>query len=118
MKAIIKRLHSPDIYNLSDFVPEKADSFYILLQLIVSPLNIDGEESFDVILCTPKWLIENHQKSDIIIGRHHLIVFEYNYNRIYDKLKRIVENIEGHTWNDIAEQLSRLGKWEFEDYHK
>ncbi|MDM8178144.1 immunity 8 family protein [Olivibacter sp. 47] len=118
MKAKLKYIHSPDILDLSEFIPEKQNNFSILLQLIVAPLNGEGEESFDIVLCTPQWLIENHQISDIIIGRHYLIVFEYNYSRIYNKLKELIENIDGENWDDIGMKVGRIGKWEFEDYQE
>lgn len=117
MKASLIRIHSPDVFNLAEFIPKNSDNFGVLLQLIVGPLNDDGEESFDVMLCTPQWLIANHSPSDVIIGRHYLIVFEYNYQRIYNRLKRIVESVEAETWDDIAILIGRVGKWEFEDYN-
>jgi len=33
-------------------------------------------------------------------------------------LARRVERCEGRTWEDVAEQLARLGYWEFEDYRE
>ena len=118
MKAKLKYIHSPDIPDLPAFVPQNQDSFSILLQLMVSPFDGEGEESFDLILCTPKWLMENHKISDIIIGRHYLIVFEYNYPGIYNKLKRIIENIDEKNWDEIGLKIGRIGKWEFEDYQE
>jgi hypothetical protein len=116
MKAILKSIRSPDVFDLSGYTPIEDENFSILLQLIVAPLNSKGEESFDILLCTPQWLIANHKKSDIIIGRHYLIVFEYNYQRIYNTLKELIENIEADTWDEIGMKIGRVGKWEFEDY--
>ena len=116
IKAVLKYIHSPDVPDLARFSPTEGDNFCILLQLMVSPLHIDGRESFDLLLCTPQWLIANSKKSDLIIGRHYLIVFEYNYERIYNKLKDLVEKAEGDTWDDIGNKIGRIGRWEFEDY--
>ena len=116
MKAELKRIHSPDIENLSEYSPEHSDKFSFLLQAIVGPLSEEGEESFDIEVCTPKWLSENYSKDDIIIGRHLLIVFDFNYERIFSKIKSYIENCSGDTWGKVAEQIGRLGKWEFEDY--
>lgn len=77
-----------------------------------------GEESFDMLICTPQWLIANHTPSDIIIGRHYLIVFEYNYQRIYSKLQSLIEGFEASNWDEIGLVIGRLGKWEFEDYQE
>jgi hypothetical protein len=45
-----------------------------------------------------------------------LIVFEYNYKRIFNRIKSYIEKCTGDNWNRIAEQVGRLGNWEFEDY--
>lgn len=118
MKAILKYIHSPDVVDLPGFIPERKNSFSMLLQLMVGPVNGAGEESFDVILCTPQWLTENHSILDIIVGRHYLIVFEYNYSGIYKQLEELVEGIDGENWNDIGMKVGRIGKWEFEDYQE
>ena len=116
MKAELKRIHCPDIFDLEKFYPDQKNVFGILLQLMVSPDNSEGEESFDVMLCTPEWLTKTYKKSEMIFGRHYLIVFEYDYQRIYAKLKDYVEGIKGDTWEEIASKIGRIGKWEFEDY--
>jgi len=117
MKAILQNIYSPDIdIPLSDYIPGSPDNFGFLASLIVGEEIMGGEESFDIMICTPLWLIDNHKVSDIIIGRHYLIVFEYNYQRIYSKLKSIIEGVEANSWEEIGIIIGRLGKWEFEDY--
>jgi hypothetical protein len=116
MRAKLKRLHSPDIANLATYVPEASDSFSFLLQLIVGPEDSDGEESFDVLVCTPEWLRGKRFTSEFIVGRHYLIVFEYNYDRLLTFMDAYCSKCVGETWQTVAEKLSRLGKWEFEDY--
>lgn len=118
MKAEIKYLHSPDIVDLKAFVPEVSDCFSFLLQMMVGEKDKIGEESFDILICTPKWLSSHHTKSDIILGRHYLIMFEYNYNGLYDYLKSLVDKVSGENWKDIALELSTIGLWEFENYSK
>lgn len=63
-------LHSPDFADLAAFQPE-ASSFGFLVQVIAGPNDHEGEESFDVIVCSPTWLSEQDVP---LIGRHHLIV--------------------------------------------
>jgi hypothetical protein len=116
MKAEIKKLHSPDIYDLKNYQPAERNSFGFLLQIIVGEKGGKGEESFDVVVCTPQWLMSNFSKDDIVFGRHYLIVFEYNFERILSALQKQVESIEADTWKEIGEKIGRIGKWEFEDY--
>ncbi|MFU8862096.1 MAG: immunity 8 family protein [Cyclonatronaceae bacterium] len=118
MKAEVKYFHSPDIPELDTFQPEEIDNFCFLLQMFVGVKGKEGEESFDITVCTPKWLISNYGKENIIFGRHYLIVFEYNYKKFIQELTRYVEFLEGKDWNSLAKQIGRIGKWEFEDYQK
>lgn len=116
MDAELKRLHSPDIYDLENYQPDDSEEFGFLLQAMVGPKGKDGEESFDINVCTPKWLKENNGRSSIIIGRHYLIVGEYNYKSISEFIQGYLRTCSGDSWSEVAEKVSRLGKWEFEDY--
>jgi len=116
MKAELKRLHSPDVENLITYIPDDPDSFSFLLQTFVGPKGEEGEEAFDIEVCTPAWLSENYREEDIVIGRHLLIVFNYDYERIFQRIKLYVESCSGDTWDEVAQKVGRIGKWEFEDY--
>jgi hypothetical protein len=116
MHAVIRRLHSPDIDDLEGYQPSEPDRFSFLLQILAGPENGEGEESFDVVVCTPRWILENHSRDDIVLGRHMMIVFRYDYHNLRDFLTKKVAQISGETWNDVAQGLSRVGRWEFEDY--
>lgn len=116
MRAQLRRLHSPDVHDLVNFQPDVRESFGFLLQVLVGPSEGEGEESFDVVVCTPDWLRERHNPTDIIVGRHYLIVLEYNHDRLWRFLENYCSQCYGESWQDIANQLGRLGRWEFEDY--
>jgi hypothetical protein len=116
ISAQIKRLHSPDIPDLAAYEPADGRNFGFLLQIIAGPSGEDGEESFDVTVCTPSWLAENLGPTGILIGRHHLIVARYNYQDLKRFLVDFSEKHRANSWAEIAEQLGRIGKWEFEDY--
>jgi hypothetical protein len=83
---------------------------------MVGPDAHDGMESFQIIVCTPRWLEANRPPKDIIVGRHYLIVFEYNYGRILERIETYLRHCTGSTWEAGAAKVSRLGLWEFEDY--
>ena len=117
MTAELKRLHSPAVHELKAYVPDIADNFAFLLQAMIAPQGGDGEEAFDILVCTPKWLTDHHHRGDIVPGRHHLIVFEYNYPNLKNMISKYCAACSGETWNEIAGKLSGLGRWEFEDYH-
>ena len=116
MRAALRRLHSPDVFDLVNYQPDPADDFGFLLQALVGPEGGVGEESFDFVVCTPKWLERRRKKSDVIFGRHHLIMFEYDYDRLLRTIEHLCDSAEGNSWDEIATKLARFGKWEFEDY--
>ncbi len=116
MDAELKALHSPDVHDLATFVPEVCDNFGFLLQAMIGPKGADGEESLDIQVCTPKWLADHHGRSALVLGRHHLVVFEYNYEHMAHFISAFCAECSGRTWQEIATRLGRLGKWEFEDY--
>ena len=116
MRPKLKRIHSPDIADLESFRPQDTESFGFLLQAMFGPDNGDGEEAFDLIVCTPKWLEQKVSRSTVISGRHHLVVKEYSIERVRAFLVQYGRTCEAENWHEVARKLSRIGKWEFEDY--
>jgi hypothetical protein len=113
VRAELKRLHSPDAHDLETLSPK--DSFGILVQAMVGPVGVDACESFDIIVCTVDWFGENMHK-DIMSGRHYLFVKRYKYHEISSFLRSFCAACKGATWSEVAQKVSRIGKWEFEDY--
>jgi hypothetical protein len=118
MEAKLKRLHSPDVYNLEDYQPDLQDEFGFLLQAMIGPAGEEGEESFDIEVCTPKWIEKRHRVDEVVIGLHYLIVREYNYQRIVKAIERFLQGCSGKDWSEVSKKVSRLGFWEFEGYEE
>jgi hypothetical protein len=116
MRAQLKRLHSPDVLDLPRYWPDEPDTFGFLLQMMVGPEGIDGEESLDVVVCTARWLEQRYADRDIVPLAHHLLVREYDYPVLLRALTRLVERCVGDDWDGVARQVARIGWWEFEGY--
>jgi len=116
IRAELKRLHSPDVYDLSTYVPDDPEHFGILVQIMAGPAGEDGEESFDLVVCTPSWLSGQLGSTDIKMGRHYLLVKQYDFGRLHRFISDFASECSGETWRVAAARLGRLGKWEFEDY--
>lgn len=116
MKANIRCFHSPDVQDLNTWSPPDPACFGFLLQVLIGPLGSEGEESFDFIVCTPAWLMDKHGVDAAVFGRHHLILFGYNFATIRKAITVIVENAHGDDWLQIASKIAQYGSWEFEDY--
>lgn len=116
MKAAIRHFHSPDIEDLNSWSPPDPTCFGFLLQVLIGPQGAEGEESFDFVVCTPAWLMEKHGIEAMVFGRHHLLLFEYDFGRIKESITEIVSRAAGDSWREVALWLARYGRWEFEDY--
>jgi hypothetical protein len=115
MRARLKRIHSPDI-DLDNFWPENSEDFGFLIQAFIGPENESSEESLDMMVCTPDWIKRDKSSELAIWGRHYLIVFEPEVALIRAMIDRYVNTYVGKTWEELAERIGRIGKWEFEDY--
>ena len=116
MMAALKGLYSDDISDLKTYSPSEDNNFGLLVRVMVGPMDGQGEESFEVLVCTPKWLSENNSSSDILLGLHKLIVFKYDYARLQQFIEKYLMRCSGENWQEVAQKLSLLGQWEFEGY--
>ena len=117
MKAIVRSVYSPDV-DVDSYISIKPDSDGIWIRFIVGPDDGPGEESFDVLVCTPLWLRSVIENEGPQIGRHRLIVNALNLAEAIRFLKPRFETIEAADWSALCEKLGRLGFWEFEDYRQ
>lgn len=114
-KTIVKGLHSPDI-DLETYSPTEKDDFAFLLQVFVGMEGEQGDECFDMFVCTTKWIERNYSKQTILIGLHTMIVQEYNYERIIRAVKELFCT-EGISWDQIRCDLSYYGLSEMDYKH-
>ena len=115
MRADLRRLHSPDALDLRAWSPEDGEPA-ILVQLMVGPEGAEGEESFDVTLCTAGWLAGRASAEGVVDCRHHVVIADYDHEAVLRYFRERVAACEGATWQEVAARVGRIGRWEFEDY--
>ncbi|MEU5961441.1 Imm8 family immunity protein [Micromonospora parva] len=113
MKASVRHFISPDV-DIDDFRPDDPENFSFLLQALVGPADSAGEESLQFLVTTPRSLAEAVQSDGVIFGRSLVIVDGPNMPRILDSVRRAIERLEAPSWQLLAQQLTRLGVYEFE----
>jgi hypothetical protein len=118
IRAELTRILCSDVPNgdFSEFHPDDPACFSCALQLLVGIHNQGGAESFQLTLCSPQWLAQNHAQEDVIIGKNLLIILDFNYPRIVAWLNHYIERCTGETWLDLVKPLTRIAHWEFDDY--
>ena len=113
MQAVLKGLYSTDL-DVETYLPDEEDNFGFVLRAMVGPLGAEGEESFDISVCTPKWLMKRYGPSEVLLGLHKLIVFRYDYVRLKQFIEKYLMRCSGESWEEVAQKVSLLGQWEFE----
>lgn len=73
----------------------------------------DEGKSFQLTLCTPQWLSDNHADDIVVSGKGLFIVFDYNYPQILKWLTTYIEHFTGTTWQDVARRLGYVTHYEF-----
>ncbi|MDN6555872.1 MAG: immunity 8 family protein [Acidipropionibacterium acidipropionici] len=115
MRAEVKGFYSSDIdvhcYESSD--PE-IDGQWI--RFLVGPQGHEGEESFDILICTPRWLEKQIEETGPRLGMNHFIVNRFDLRYAIPVLTNKITSVYGDNWDDIAGRLSKIGYWEFEGY--
>jgi Immunity protein 8 len=116
ISAEVKKIHTVEMDDLESHVPENLEKFCVSVRAMVGPRGGDGEDSFDINVCSPKWLEEQVERHGFVLGRHYLFVPEYDPAKIRKIITKHIERFTGDSWKEVAEKVSRIGFWEFEDY--
>jgi hypothetical protein len=122
MIAKVKRLNSPDVINLEEFTPTRSESFGLLIEVFIGVSGEIWEEQFQIYVCTPLWLAENfanvsrHFNSDnFLSGSGYFFVKSYDYADMHQQIHKTFDAVSGENWQEIAQKLSKISWWEFDD---
>ncbi|WP_165463086.1 immunity 8 family protein [Atlantibacter sp.] len=115
MKAILRGIwvDSAD-YSLENYQPEEKDCFILLVNLKIGPTDEEGINYFHLNICTPEWLCKHQWLPELM--RHTLLVRKYDLDEITKTITDYIDQCEGEDWMEIAQKLSRVFAWEYEDY--
>jgi len=102
---VLQQVSVDDVTNMSQWI-----------RVLAGPAGEQGEESFDLNVCTPQWLQGQVARTGPIVGRHLLIVDRWDIELVERAVSDLVAGVEADDWDSIAGKLSRIGRWEFEDY--
>ncbi|MEU7767186.1 Imm8 family immunity protein [Nocardia sp. NPDC049190] len=116
MKAELKGIYSPDT-DLADSSAELPTDT-LLVQLMIGPENAPGEESFDVLVCTPEWNVRTSDSRRPETNEHTLVLDRIDIALVRRYVNDFLRDLERPTWQELATEISRVGKWEFQDYRR
>ena len=83
-------------------MPHAPDEFGVLVQAMVGPVDGEGEESYDFVVCTPRWFDAQPFDKGFAWTRHHLFLKRWDYAIVERAIGDVVRRAEGEDWSSVA----------------
>ncbi len=83
---------------------------------MIGPEGSEASESFDLIICNDKWIVQECAANGFVFERFLFIMNDFNLDMFKKKIEDICKSSSGNSWEEISSKLSRIAKYEFEDY--
>lgn len=115
MRAELKSIESADII-FDSYSPENEYCFSFPIQMVIGSEECQGGNLFQMTVCTPAWIATENQGKVAVVGTGLLVVFRYDWPAILSAIREIVSSYSADDWEALAQKLSRIAHWEFEDY--
>src|SRR5260370_4696525 len=106
--AEVRRISRGEGDDLELRVPQDPHKFCILVRAMIGPRGGEGEESFDINVCTPLWLEEQIDREGFVFGTHRLFVKTYDTLQIKKLLIKFIEPYSADSWREVAEKNKSL----------
>ena len=116
MQARVSSVLTIEHGSLADVSVEDPSNASQWVRAIVGPDDEPGEESFDLLVCTPAWLQEQIEGVGPVVGLYHLVVARWDAEDVDRIVRDLIESTRAETWPEIGERIGRIAKWEFQGY--
>lgn len=115
MRLSIKKIDvSGDL--LKHYRPEDPDRFSVWITATIGPDDSQGGDLFQFLVSAragfKKEIANGAEKQQYVV-----VVETYDADMIQEELQRIVKECEGDTWMVSARNLTKFGRWEFDECH-
>ena len=116
MRAHVRTWSVNDFFR-EDYAPDDPMDDEAAIRLMVGPVGRLGEEPVTVTVSTPTRLGRTLTSWGCpVFGRHRVIVEPMSVGPVIRYLTARVEALRADTWDELGAGLSRIGRWELEDY--
>lgn len=115
MRPRLIGLYTLEMERLREYRPQDLECFEVCVRALIGEVTEGGEESFDIKVCSPKWLERECERDGFVSGRHRLIFSSFDPTAIEAVITKLISAISGESWTEVAAKLARMGYWEFGD---
>ncbi len=100
-------------YSLDQWKPRDPTDFSVMIDFYAGEEGNDKADAFTAIICSPKSFLRA-QDQKVFSGANYIFMPTFDYVELERFLTDRCAETEGRTWEAIAVQLTRLGRWEFD----
>ncbi|MGY2134870.1 Imm8 family immunity protein [Hymenobacter sp. HD11105] len=116
MKAIVKGYDRSQVDDLSTYEADTPLVFSYSLTFSIGPVGKEGADYFTVIVASAGYLQSLYSDEAVSFLRHTILARDYNVQQVVALMEKYVNCLEADSWEKLANQLSQVAQWEFEDY--
>lgn len=127
MRAELKSLviHDQQHGHPADFIPADPESFGFWVQAFIGPERDSTSDSFDFVVCTPRWLADNFYdprlprgesrgSTNLLFGCQLVLMESWSYAELEAAIKQVCAESAGPDWGTVANRVGRWLPWEFD----
>ncbi|TIO07699.1 Imm8 family immunity protein [Mesorhizobium sp.] len=100
-------------FALDEWGPRDATDFSITIDFYAGPQGSNTADAFTATVCSPNWFLRS-QNGKVFSGENVIFMPRFDYVELERFLTDRCADAEGETWDAVAAQLTRLGRWEFD----
>jgi hypothetical protein len=125
VRAELKSLFSPDAEgSLETYAPKDPERFGISVMAFIGPIDEEHSDSFDLLVCTPRWLVDHFDDARIarwdfetpglVFGNRLLLMKRWDYSALHAAITDVCALHEADDWGTLASRIGRHIPWEFD----
>lgn len=94
---------------------EEYDDFLITVEADIGPENEMGAETFTFNVISPKRLSHMGMEGEIQLGRGLLIMNDYNYEQVKQRIATLLKGCARDTWREVSMMVAKYARWEYDE---
>ena len=116
MKAVIRHYNCSESKDLSTYEEEDAAVFGFTLTFTIGSEGSEGADFFEVFVVSAAYLMQLESARGLSFLRHVILAPDYNIPAVVALVEKYINSLEEDSWEKLAAKISRVLRWEFEDY--
>ena len=103
----------------AQFVPADPECCCLWVMAFVGEEGQEGHDTYQIGICTPRWLLTEGMERGYEWGRFLLIVPRWDYGLVVRAIDELLAEAAGPDWETVSDRLARFAwaEWDSAAYH-